>query len=147
MTRFRLESGALAWIVDNQIRDSAVGPSAVRRGTRVELTVVRGHTPRLEDVFRAYTDPETLRFTRTRATVKLAALGTALVSRSEAKRLVARLPEFTHVTLDFSGIDVVGQGFCDEVFRVFARAHPRVTLEPVGMNDAVAFMVARARTT
>ena len=56
-------------------------------------------------------------------------------------------PEFTHVTLDFSGIDVVGQGFCDEVFRVFARAHPRVTLEPVGMNDAVAFMVARARAT
>ncbi len=147
VTRFRLESGAVAWIVDNQIGDSAIGPSAVRRGTRVELTVVRGHTPRLEDVFRAYTDPETLRFTRTRATVKLAALGTALVSRSEAKRLVARLPEFTHVTLDFSGVDVVGQGFCDEVFRVFARAHPRVTLEPVGMNDAVAFMVARARTT
>src|SRR5439155_1073510 len=88
VTRFRLESGALAWIVDIQIRDSAVGPSAVRRGTRVELTVVRGHTPRLEDVFRAYTDPETLRFTRTRATVKLAALGTALVSRSEAKAVV-----------------------------------------------------------
>jgi anti-sigma regulatory factor (Ser/Thr protein kinase) len=145
VTRFRLESESVAWIVDNQIGDSAVGPSPVRRGTRVELTVVPGHAPRLEEVFRAYTDPETLAFTRTRTTVKLAALGTALVSRSEAKRLVARLPEFTHVTLDFSGVDVVGQGFCDEVFRVFARAHPRVTLEPVGMNDAVAFMVARAR--
>ena len=66
---------------------------------------------------------------------------------TQAKRVVARLPEFTHVTLDFSGVDVVGQGFCDEVFRVFARAQPRVTLEPVGMNDAVAFMVARARAT
>ena len=147
VTRFRLESEAVAWIVDNHIGDSAVGLSPVRRGTRVELTVVRGHVPRLEAVFRAYTDPKTLRFTRTRTTVKLAALGTALVSRSEAKRLVARLPEFTHVTLDFSGVDVVGQGFCDEVFRVFARAHRRVTLEPVGMNDAVAFMVARARVT
>jgi len=145
VTRFRLESEGVAWIVDNQIRDSGMGPSRVRRGTRAELTVVRGHTPRLEDVFRAYTDPKTLRFTRTRTTVKLAAFGSALVSRSEAKRLVARLPEFTHVTLDFSGVDVVGQGFCDEVFRVFARAHPRVTLEPVGMNEAVAFMVARAR--
>jgi anti-sigma regulatory factor (Ser/Thr protein kinase) len=147
VTRFRLESEGWAWIVDNRIGDSTVGLSPVRRGTRVELVVVRGHTPRLEDVFRAYTDPETLRFTRTRTTVTLAALGTALVSRSEAKRLVARLPEFTHVTLDFSGVDVVGQGFCDEVFRVFARAHPRVTLEPVGMNEAVAFMVARARVT
>src|SRR5689334_1074158 len=140
VTRFRLESEAVAWIVDNQVGDSAIGPSSVRRGTRVELTVVRRHTPRLEDVFRAFTDPETLRFTRTRTTVKLAALGTALVSRSEAKRLVARLPEFTHVTLDFSDVDVVGQGFCDEVFRVFARAHPEVALEPVGMNEAVAFM-------
>jgi anti-sigma regulatory factor (Ser/Thr protein kinase) len=147
MTRFRLEGQSVAWIVDNRVGDSGIGPSAVRRGTRVELTVVRGHTPRLEEVFRAYTDPESLRFNRTRATIKLSALGSALVSRAEAKRLVARLPEFTHVTLDFSGVEVVGQGFCDEVFRVFARAHPGVTLEPVGMHDAVAFMVARARAT
>jgi len=147
VTRFRLESEALAWVVDNEAGDSGIGASRTRRGTRVELTVVRGRTPRLEDVFRAYTDPDTLRFARTRVTVKLAALGSALVSRSEAKRVLARLREFTHVTLDFSGVDVVGQGFCDEVFRVFARAHPRIALEPIGMNDAVAFMVARARTT
>jgi anti-sigma regulatory factor (Ser/Thr protein kinase) len=147
VTRFRLESQQVAWIVDNQLPDSAIGPSDVRHGTRVRLEAVPGHMPRLEDVFRAYSDPETLRFARTRATVKLVSLGSALVSRSEAKRLVARLPEFTHVTLDFTGVEVVGQGFCDEVFRVFARAHPEVALEPVGMNEAVAFMVARARAT
>jgi anti-sigma regulatory factor (Ser/Thr protein kinase) len=145
VTRFRLESQATAWIVDNQVADSAIAPSEVRRGTRVELTVVPGHVPPLESVFAAFTDPETLRFTRTRATVKLAALGTTLVSRSEAKRLVARLTDFRRATLDFSGVEVVGQGFCDEVFRVFARAHPDTTLEPVGMNDTVAFMVSRAR--
>mgnify|MGYP002813287972 FL=1 len=49
------------------------------------------------------------------------------------------------MVLDFSGVEVVGQGFCDEVFRVFAHRHPEVTLEPVGMNEAVAFMVARAQ--
>jgi anti-sigma regulatory factor (Ser/Thr protein kinase) len=142
---FRLESQGVAWIVDNLVSDSAIGPSDVRRGTRVVLTVVDGRTPRLEDVFRAYTDPESLEFVRTRTTVKLAALGTGLVSRSEAMRLTARLAEFKHVTLDFSGVEVVGQGFCDEVFRVFARAHPEMTIEAIGMNDAVAFMVARAR--
>jgi anti-sigma regulatory factor (Ser/Thr protein kinase) len=145
VTRFRLESQGKAWIVDNQVRDSAIAPSAVRRGTRVELEVVPGHVPRLEDVFAAYTDPASLRFARTRATIKLAALGTTLVSRSEAKRLLARLTDFQHVTLDFSGVEVAGQGFCDEVFRVFARAHPAVMLEPTGMNDTVAFMVNRAR--
>jgi hypothetical protein len=109
--------------------------------------VVRGKTPRLEDVFRAWTDPESARFTRTRSTIKLVGLGSALVSRSEARRLVAGLTKFTHVTLDFSGVEVVGQGFCDEVFRIFARAHPQINLEPVGMNEAIAFMVGRALAT
>lgn len=145
VTRFRLESQATAWVVDNEVGDTAIAPSAVRTGTQVVLTVVGGHTPRLTDVFAAYTDPETLRFARTRTTIKLGALGASLVSRSEAKRIVQRLGEFTHAVLDFTGVDVVGQGFCDEVFRVFARQHPDVVLEPVGMNDAVAFMVARAR--
>ncbi|MCW5889887.1 MAG: DUF4325 domain-containing protein [bacterium] len=145
VSRFRLESQGVAWVVDNVAGDSGIGSSEVRRGTRVGFVLVPGHVPRLQDVFAAFTDPESLAFLRTRATIRLAAFGKTLVARSEAKRLVARLPEFTHVTLDFTGVDVVGQGFCDEVFRVFARAHPGVTLEPVGMNDAVAFMVARAR--
>ncbi len=145
VTRFRLESQRTAWIVDNQVGDSGIAPSEVRRGTRVRLATVPGHVPRLEDVFAAYTDPESLRFTRTRTTIKLAGIGTVLISRSEAKRLLARLTAFRHATLDFAGVEVVGQGFCDEVFRVFGRAHPEVTLEPVGMNDTVAFMVGRAR--
>src|SRR5262245_13081243 len=109
VTRFRIESQGVAWIVDNEVRDSAIGPSHVRRGTRVRLEIVPRMLQRLEDLFAAYTDPESLRFTRTRATIKLASLGTVLISRSEAKRLVARLTDFRHATLDFSGVDVVGQ--------------------------------------
>lgn len=145
VTRFRIESQGVAWVVDNQVGDSGIAPSDVRRGTRVRLESVPGQMPRLEELFASYTDPETLRFTRTRSTIRLATLGRVLVSRSEAKRTLARLADFRHVTFDFSGVEVVGQGFCDEIFRVFARAHPDVTLEPVGMNDPVAFMVARAR--
>jgi hypothetical protein len=144
VARFRLESDGVAWIVDNLVGDSAIGASSVKKGTQVVLEVVRGRTPRLTDVFAAYTDPETLKFARTRSTIKLGALGTSLISRSEAKRVTERLAEFAHAVLDFSGVEVVGQGFCDEVFRIFGREHPEVTLEPVGMNDAVAFMVARA---
>lgn len=145
VARFRLESHGVAWIVDNVVGDSAVGASAVRSGTQVRLSIMSGRTPRLEEVFRAFTDPDVLRFTRTRTTVKLSAMGSSLISRSEARRVIQRLGDFSHAVLDFSGVDVVGQGFCDEVFRVFARQHPQVTLEPVGMNDAVAFMIARAR--
>jgi anti-sigma regulatory factor (Ser/Thr protein kinase) len=147
VTRFRLESGGVAWIVDNVVGDTAIGATEVRRGTQVVLSVVAGHTPRLEEVFRAFTDPEALRFTRTRTTIKLSSMGATLISRSEARRVIQRLTNFTHAVLDFAGVDVVGQGFCDEVFRIFARQHPEVTLEPVGMNDAVAFMIARAKAT
>ena len=147
VARFRLESQGVAWIVDNLAADSAIGKGAALRGTQVVLEVVHGRTPRLEDVFRTYTDPQTLAFTRTRATIRLSTLGTALVSRSEARRLVEGLTKFTHVILDFGGVEVVGQGFCDEVFRVFAGAHPEVALEPIGMNEPIVFMVARARAT
>jgi len=147
VSAFRLESQGVAWIVDNLTPDTAIGPSDVRRGTRVTLTVTEGRIRPLRDVFGSYADPKSLGFVRTRTTVKLSGLGTGLISRSEARRALQRLTEFTHVTLDFSGVEVVGQGFCDEVFRVFARRHPEIALEPVGMNDAVAFIVARARAT
>ena len=67
------------------------------------------------------------------------------VSRSEAKRLVRGLEKVREVVLDFQGVRLVGQGFADEVFRVWSSAHPEVRLIPVGMGEAVGFMVERAR--
>jgi len=81
---------------------------------------------------------------KTRIVVRLFAIGTEFVSRSQAKRLVHGLDKFREVVLDFKGVDLVGQGFADEVFRVWTREHPEVKLIPTDMNDAVAFMVERA---
>jgi hypothetical protein len=77
--------------------------------------------------------------------VRLSAIGVTFVSRSEARRLVHGLDRFREVVLDFDRVESVGQGFADEVFRVFARAHPRTRLVPTNMGEAVAFMVGRAR--
>lgn len=146
VTRFRLESGPLAWIVDNEAEDTSVAVvKPPRKGTRVTLELVPGTLKPLADVFRAFTDPETLAFTRTRTTVKLAAVGTRLLSRSEAKRVLVGAEKFHVVELDFHGVELVGQGFCDEVFRVFASAHKDVEFVALRMNDSVAFMVKRAR--
>ncbi len=145
VSRFRLESQGVAWVVDNVVSDSGIGPSTVRKGTLVSLVVITGQVPELKQVFSEYTNPEDLAFDKTRTTIKLATTGRALISRSQAKRVVARLESFARVVLDFSAVDLVGQGFCDEVFRVFARRHPEIDLEPIGMNDNVAFMVARAQ--
>ncbi|MAG30466.1 MAG: hypothetical protein CL908_06165 [Deltaproteobacteria bacterium] len=141
---FRLASGAQAWIVDNRREDMAV--AAVEpplQGTlasiEIDLTDVRS----LRMLFEEYTlDYE---FARTRTVVQLFAIGVRFVSRSEAKRLLHGLDRFREVVLDFRGVEGVGQGFADEVFRVWAGAHPLVSLDPVNMNEAIAFMVERAR--
>ena len=52
------------------------------------------------------------------------------VSRSEAKLLLSRLEQFRDVELDFAGVDTVGQGFADEVFRVWPLVHPNTTITP-----------------
>ena len=66
------------------------------------------------------------------------------MSRSEAKRLVSGLERFRVVVLDFHGVDEIGQGFADEVFRVWAGAHRETRLVPERMNEPVEFMVERA---
>ena len=79
-----------------------------------------------------------------RVVVRLVELDTDFVSRSEAKRLLANLDRFREVILDFQGVRGVGQGFVDEIFRVWSRAHPDVKFVPKAMNRAVEFMVRRA---
>ncbi len=80
-----------------------------------------------------------------RPIVELSGTGVELISRSEAKRLLHGLEKFREVVLDFTGVEMVGQGFADEVFRVWQREHPEVRLLPVHMSEPVAFMVERAR--
>lgn len=64
-------------------------------------------------------------FTKTVVPVLLAKNeGSDLVARSQAKRICARIDQFAEVQLNFKGIEYVGQGFADELFRVFVNSHP-----------------------
>lgn len=139
--RFSIEANGLNWTVDNDIDDVAVG-TGWGDGTRVELHLERDSERTLRDVFDRFTDEEGA-FNRTRPVVKLFELGTEFVSRSEAKRLAAGLERFAEVELDFHGVEAVGQGFVDELFRVWAANTPGTVLVPTRMNEAVEFMVRR----
>jgi anti-sigma regulatory factor (Ser/Thr protein kinase) len=140
--QFVLESGRLRWLVDNVREDVAVAQAPNRRGTLVRFEAAVRPRRKLPDVFAEYTDD--LAFAKTRVVIKLFALGTRFVSRSEARRVLNRLDEFREVVLDFRRVEEVGQGFADEVFRVWASAHRGTKLSPVNMNDAVAWMIRRA---
>ena len=67
-----------------------------------------------------------------------------LVSRSQAKRLIARFDRFKKVILDFKGVQEIGQAFADELFRVYANEHRDVELIPDNMTDQVQRMWLRA---
>ena len=49
--------------------------------------------------------------------------------------------------LDFSAIEEIGQAFGDELFRVFATAHPEIRMTPINTVPAVAQMIRRVVST
>jgi anti-sigma regulatory factor (Ser/Thr protein kinase) len=142
--RFELESGVLRWTVDNLRRDQAVGDIPRRTGTRVACAIARDSERTTSEVFEAYAGAESLSFSESSIAVALFETGGEFVSRSEAKRLLDRLEGFEEVRLDFVGVEQVGQGFVDEIFRVWASDHPRTRLKPINMSPAAERMVTRS---
>jgi anti-sigma regulatory factor (Ser/Thr protein kinase) len=139
--RFELAANRLCWIVDNRREDVTLVADARDVGTRVRVELGKPLRRKLDDVFAEFTTD--LEFDRTRTVVKLFAIGVEFVSRSEARRLLHGLERFREVVLDFAGVTAVGQGFVDEVFRVWASDHPGTTLRAERMNPQVEFMVRR----
>lgn len=114
------------------------------KGTHVGIEVLRDSRTRLEDIFETYAPADfDYDFSKSRVQVKL--VGEAYISRSEARRLLVNLEKFRVVELDFRDVERVGQGFADEVFRVFANNHPEVDVVPVNADPAVTAMIRHAR--
>jgi len=116
---------------------------AARQGTSVFVAIALDTPVTLDDVLRAHSrDGQGYAFERTVVPLQfLASTGPALDSRAQARRAALRLQQFRHAQLDFAGVEDVGHGFADELFRVFARRHPQLELEPVNMSPAVRGLV------
>lgn len=143
--RMTLESGTTRWTIDSIRQDQAVEETTPRDGTLVRFEIDPNSTRESSDVYDRFASVEQ-GVTRTRTSVKLfRGEGGHIVSRSEAKRLVAGLEKFREVELDFRDVQGIGQGFADEVFRIWQREHPTTRLVPVNANAAVRFMINAAR--
>ena len=141
---FRLTSSGVRWTVDNLREDQALGTVPDEPGTTVECRIDPNTERTTTEIFRQFSEEH--EFVRTRPVVKLFEVGTPFVSRSEARRLLDGLDQdFEIVEVDFSGVTDVGQGFIDELLRVWPSIHPNKTVIPINMNEAVEFMVNRAR--
>ncbi|OGA49270.1 MAG: hypothetical protein A3F74_09050 [Betaproteobacteria bacterium RIFCSPLOWO2_12_FULL_62_58] len=114
------------------------------RGTRVSFAIQRSSRRRFEDVFGAFAPEEyDFQFQKTNVLVKL--LQRDYASRSEARRLLANLEKFSEIVLDFRDVKSVGQGFADEVFRIFAHRRPAIKIATENTNPAVAAMIRHVR--
>jgi anti-sigma regulatory factor (Ser/Thr protein kinase) len=141
---FYLASDGISFIT-KQDSEKLVQTESVHIGTRVMFTITLDHKQTLQELFKQYTGaPDSYGFIKTVIPIKLLEHGDAkpvFVSRSQARRLLARIERFKVVHLDFSGIETIGQGFSDEVFRVFKSNHPDVELIPVNCSEAVHQMI------
>lgn len=145
--KFSIFSGMLSFASGTKTEiDILFDNNKTNEGTSVMMEIEKISDVSISEVFDKYTaTDDDYGFSKTYIPVRLVDHeGVLLVSRSQAKRLTARFEKFKEVILDFEGVEEIGQGFADELFRVFAKQHPDVELLPIKMNDKVKKMVYRA---
>jgi hypothetical protein len=128
-------------IFDNRIRDIYI--EDLKRpviGTKVFFSIGVAAKTELAGVFGQFTD-DSLEFSKTAVKVKLFRSGVEYISRSQARRLVTGLDRFKVVELDFTGVGTIGQGFADEIFRVWHSRHPDIEIIPLSTRENVDFMI------
>lgn len=109
-------------------------------GTMVSMVLENETERKISEVFAMYTNIEE-GFIKTKIPVKESCINGEPVARSQARRICNRLEEFAEVILDFQDVEFMGQGFADEIFRVYAIVHPQVKLCPVNMLPEVRRMI------
>jgi anti-sigma regulatory factor (Ser/Thr protein kinase) len=110
-----------------------------RSGTTVFVSLALDSRVRPTDTYSAFgSEHAPLDFSRTQVPLRLLTdNGLTLDSRAQARWVVSRLELFATAELDFEGVDDVGPSFIDEVFRVYAKAHPEVALQPMKASPRV----------
>ena len=97
----------------------------------------------LKDVFDQYSSGDNYDFSKTVVPLRLAKFGEEkLISRSQAKRALARVERFKTVVFDFAGIEMIGQAFADEIFRVWAKGHEDVECTVIDASPDLRKMIA-----
>jgi len=117
-------------------------------GTHIYMSLENDSNRISKNIFDKFTTEENdYGFTKTVVPVRLAKHGLEkLISRSQAKRVMARVDRFKTVVLDFREVETIGQAFADEIFRVFTRNHPDMKIKATFANKEIQKMIKRARS-
>lgn len=149
---FSIRSGQLFFHHATTDHDWLIETGTQFDGTQVDFTVSTASDRTAADVYNTYCsdpngDENAMPFRKTHVPLSLAQWNKEpLVSRSQAKRVLARLDKFAEVLIDFSGVELVGQAFADEIFRVFPSSHPDVHVIAVNANRQISQMINLSRS-
>lgn len=146
--KFSILSGELVYLAQASTEDDWLFEFSDGKpisGTAVNMNISTRSTRTTQSVFDRFSGVD-VGFTKTHVPVALARYGEdKLVSRSQARRVLARFEKFKEVSLDFSGVETIGQPFADEIFRVFADRNPNIKLTHSHASHQIQNMIAWVR--
>ena len=140
---YKIATSRMEFAIDNIKADEFLRGIRQRKGTTVTCKIKINTRRKIKDVFDEYTDDD-YAFNRNTVIINLSK-PKRLMSRSEAKRLLLGLDEYSVLDFNFKNVDEVGQGVCDEIFRVYANRNPGKVLSYHGASDIVRYMIERSR--
>jgi len=148
---FHIHSSGLALICENDQDwlievDERVGPIP---GTWIRMQISPFSERTTKYVFDrfAMTEDGDFGFSKTHVPLTLARYGAEqLLSRSQARRVLARCDKFREVILIFTNIESIGQAFADEIFRVYHNQHPEIVIVALFANAEVWRMIQHVQS-
>lgn len=142
--RFLIKSFQRKLLFDNALPDVFIMNARSLEGTEVVFSIAGNSRRDLLSVFKQYTG-EDHEFGTTEVRIQLHTEPGSLLSRSQARRVVAGLEKFSTVILDFRGVETIGQSFADEIFRIWNSVHPHTSIKYMNANENVEFMIRHVR--
>jgi len=146
---FVLDSYGYQLIFNNKLPDVFIREAKKKKkGTKVVFKISIVSPRHLNDVFKEYANlsaDSDYGFDKTEIRVKLYTIGGVHVSRSQARRILSGLEKFKVILFDYDKVPMIGQAFSDEIYRVFHKKYPQIKIDEANMNEAVKFMVNRAK--
>jgi len=140
---YKIATSKMEFIIDNKKADEFLRDIRQRKGTTVTCIIRINTRRRIKNVFDKFTGDD-YEFNQNIVKINLSK-HKRLMSRSEAKRLLLGLDEYAVLDFNFTNVDEVGQGFCDEIFRIYANRNPDKVLSYHSASDVVRYMIERSR--
>jgi len=141
--KLTIRSHAIELVFNNIKNDILTKKITYKKGTLAQFEINKNSKNKLKTIFDEYSSEKyDYKFSKTSVTVNLFTREKdSYVSRSEAKRLLYNLEKFKVIILNFKNVKGIGQGFADEIFRVFKNKYPDIKIETINTNPSIDTMI------